>query len=64
VTVTGELWWWKSSQLAAEVLRRSFCEGGTCRPELADRWLEEPAAATARRQEPGAANARTRGSQS
>jgi cell division protein FtsI/penicillin-binding protein 2 len=51
VTVTGELWWWKSSQLAAEVLKRTFCDNGTCRPELADRWLEAPAA-TARSPQP------------
>jgi peptidoglycan glycosyltransferase len=36
--VHGDLWWMKSSEIAADVLRRIFCERGSCSPELAARF--------------------------
>ena len=39
VAVQGPRWWWSASQLAAEVLRASFCPGGKCDPEAAERLL-------------------------
>jgi cell division protein FtsI/penicillin-binding protein 2 len=39
VAVQGPRWWWSASQLAAEVLRASFCPAGKCSPEAADRLL-------------------------
>ena len=42
--VQGDLWWRNASQISAEVLRRTFCTGRTCRPENAERWLRAPAA--------------------
>ena len=36
--VQGHLWWRKSSQLAADVLKEVFCEGRTCSPDLATRY--------------------------
>ena len=41
--VQSDLWWRNASQIAAEVLRRTFCTGRTCRPENAERWLRAPA---------------------
>jgi cell division protein FtsI/penicillin-binding protein 2 len=41
--VQGDLWWRNASQIAAEVLRRAFCTGGTCRPENAERWVRASA---------------------
>ncbi len=43
VVVNGELWWRSASQLAAEVLELTFCEGRRCGDESLARWL--PAAA-------------------
>jgi len=34
----GDLWWMKSSEIAADVFRRIFCERGSCSPELAARF--------------------------
>lgn len=34
----GQLWWAKSSELAASVLKNIFCDRSGCRPERADRW--------------------------
>ena len=34
----SNLWWKKSTELAASILREVFCERGRCRAELADRW--------------------------
>ena len=34
----SNLWWARSSELAAEILRTVFCERRSCRAELADRW--------------------------
>ena len=36
--VQSNLWWSRSSELAAKVLRTVFCEARGCRPGLADRW--------------------------
>ena len=38
VQVQGQLWWKKSSEIAADVLAQIFCEGRRCSPELADRF--------------------------
>lgn len=35
--VHGHLWWSRSSELAANILRSVFCEGSSCRAELAAR---------------------------
>jgi len=45
--VQSDLWWRNSSQIAAEVLRRVFCTGKTCRPENAERWVGTPATTAA-----------------
>jgi hypothetical protein len=42
--VQGELWWRNAAQVAAEVLRRTFCSGGSCRAENAERWRRLPTA--------------------
>ncbi len=34
----SNLWWSKSSELAARVLEKVFCDRSGCRPERADRW--------------------------
>jgi len=34
----SNLWWARSSELAADILRRVFCDRGGCREELATRW--------------------------
>jgi len=34
----SNLWWSKSSELAARVLKSVFCDRSGCRPERADRW--------------------------
>jgi len=34
----GDLWWMKSSEIAADVLHKIFCERGSCSPELAARF--------------------------
>ena len=39
VAVQGPRRWWSASQLAAEVLRASFCPAGRCDPRAADRLL-------------------------
>ena len=39
VAVQGPRRWWSASQLAAEVLRASFCPAGKCSPEAAERLL-------------------------
>lgn len=47
VQVHGHLWWKKSSEIAADVLREVFCEKRRCEAELASRYtgrLGEPAA--------------------
>ncbi len=36
--VHGDLWWKKSSEIAAEVYSEIFCESGTCSAELAHRY--------------------------
>jgi cell division protein FtsI/penicillin-binding protein 2 len=36
--VHGDLWWAKSSQIAADVLSEVFCERRRCEPELAARY--------------------------
>ena len=38
VVVNKPRWWRNASQIAAEVLKRIFCEKGHCRPEAADRF--------------------------
>jgi cell division protein FtsI/penicillin-binding protein 2 len=47
VQVQGNLWWSKSSELAAEVLEEIFCDSGHCDPTLADRFTGELGATTA-----------------
>jgi cell division protein FtsI/penicillin-binding protein 2 len=37
VAVQGPRWWWSASQLAAEVLRATFCPRGRCSPDAVDR---------------------------
>ena len=47
VQVHGHLWWKKSSEIAADVLREVFCESRKCEAQLASRYtgqLGEPAA--------------------
>jgi len=39
LVVQNDRWWRSASQIAAEVLEGVFCEGRTCRPELASRWV-------------------------
>ena len=39
--VQSNLWWSRSSELAAKVLHSVFCEAKRCRPDLADRWTGE-----------------------
>ncbi len=34
----SNLWWSRSSELAADILRQVFCERSGCRAELASRW--------------------------
>jgi len=34
----SNLWWKKSTELGASILREVFCERGRCRADLADRW--------------------------
>jgi len=34
----GHLWWARSSELAARILQEIFCQRGSCRAELANRW--------------------------
>ena len=34
----GNLWWKKSSELAAEILREAFCDRSRCEAEIANRW--------------------------
>ncbi len=41
--VHGHLWWARSSELAANILRSVFCEGSACRAELATRFTSLPA---------------------
>ena len=36
--VHGRLWWSRSSELAANILRSVFCEGSSCRAELSARF--------------------------
>jgi len=45
--VHGHLWWARSSELAANILRSVFCEGSACRPELAARYTAPPTRARA-----------------
>jgi hypothetical protein len=45
--VQSDLWWRNASQIAAEVLRRVFCTGKSCRPENAGRWVRAPATTAA-----------------
>ncbi len=47
VQVHGHLWWKKSSEIAADVLKEVFCEKRTCNAQMANRYtgrLGEPAA--------------------
>jgi penicillin-binding protein A len=46
VVVQHGRWWRNASQVASEVLRGVFCDGGLCRPEAADRLITAPASAT------------------
>jgi hypothetical protein len=48
----SELYWRTSSEIAAEVLQRSFCRNGVCSAEYADRWRRPSSAATARTRTP------------
>lgn len=45
--VHGHLWWARSSELAANILRTVFCEGSSCRAGLAARFTEIPGKAAA-----------------
>ncbi len=45
--VHGHLWWARSSELAANILRSVFCEGASCRAGLATRFTGPPATARA-----------------
>ena len=38
VQVHGDLWWMRSSETAASILKEIFCERGRCQPELARRY--------------------------
>ncbi len=55
VVVNGARWWRSASQLAAEVLELSFCDGRRCGEDQIERWLPPPAFATP----PAAASAPT-----
>jgi cell division protein FtsI/penicillin-binding protein 2 len=59
VAVQGPRWWWSASQLAAEVLRASFCPNGRCDPAAVDRLL--PAEDSARQPGPRATQPATAG---
>lgn len=43
--VHGHLWWARSSELAANILRSVFCEGASCRAGLSTRFTGLPATA-------------------
>ena len=43
----SNLWWSKSSELAADVLKEIFCERGRCEPRYADRFTGDLGAAAA-----------------
>ena len=43
--VHGHLWWARSSELAANILRSVFCEGSACRASLSARFTGLPATA-------------------
>lgn len=45
VQVHGHLWWARSSELAANILRSVFCEGASCRAGLSTRFTDLPASA-------------------
>lgn len=45
--VHGHLWWARSSELAANILRSVFCEGSSCRAGLSTRFTGLPATARA-----------------
>jgi len=45
VQVHGSLWWARSSELAANILRSVFCEGAGCRAGLSSRFTDLPASA-------------------
>lgn len=45
--VHDHLWWARSSELAANILRSVFCEGSSCRAELATRFTGLPTTAHA-----------------
>jgi cell division protein FtsI/penicillin-binding protein 2 len=45
--VQSNLWWSRSSELAAKVLKTVFCEGKHCQARLADRWTGDLADWTA-----------------
>ena len=47
----SDLWWVRSSQLGAEVLREIFCDGRDCRADHASRFTDQPDGAE-RRTEP------------
>jgi len=47
LVLQSDLYWLTSSQVAAQVLKRSFCEKGACSVDYADRWLRSTSAATA-----------------
>ena len=48
----SDLWWVRSSQLGAEVLRAIFCDGRDCRPDLATRYTRRPGQAQASKRAP------------
>jgi len=48
LVLQSELYWRTASEIAAEVLQRSFCRDGVCSAEYADRWRRPSSAATAR----------------
>lgn len=43
LVVNGDLWWRSSSQIAADVLRSIYCDGGDCSAELGAAVLERAA---------------------
>jgi len=47
VVVQGDLYWRTASQVAADVLRGVFCDGGDCDPENAERFVRVPPSVTA-----------------
>ena len=49
--VQGDLYWRTASQIAAEVLRRAFCEERRCSAARADRWLRPRSARAAAERE-------------